>query len=258
MNLLLYLDKNAFMIPLPDLLNKVKKCNWIKGFEVNIDFSNKEEQNYLKNLALECKKNDLILQVHAHIVDQIIEELTFYHEISSIYGKTLNMINHPIASENIYLAQEKTNILFSKILNYIYDNKFNLTLSIENLNSRANTVRLSKKLLLPILSNNEDLYFTYNIGNELRDYGKITDIDKLFMNRINNVHIYTFDYKEIHKPIVKNDEHINSFIKALSFLKQNNYKGNLVLDYNFSLLGSNADERLNNLLENAKFISEYI
>ncbi len=258
MNLLLYLDKNAFGIALPDLLDKIKKSSWVKGFEVNIDFSNKEEQKYLKDLALMCNKNNLILQVHAHIVDEMIEQLAFYHEVSSIYGKTLNMVNHPIASENIYLAQEKTNILFSKILNYIYDNKFNLTISIENLSSRANTVRLSKKLLLPVLSNNEDLNFTYNIGNELRDYGKITDVDKLFMDRLNNVHIYSFDYKKIHKSIIKSDVHMTDFIKALSFLKQNNYKGNLVLDYDFSLLGFSNEERLDKLLENAKFISEYI
>ncbi len=258
MNLLLYLDKYAFGIALPDLLAKVKKSKWVKGFEVNIDFSNKDEQKYLKDLAALCKKNNLILQVHAHIVDQMTDELTFYHEVSSIYGSTLNVVNHPIASENLYLAQEKTNMLFSKILNFIYDNKLNLTLSVENLSSRANTVRLSKKLLLPILSNNEDLYFTYNIGNELRDYGKITDVDKLFIYRMNNAHIYSFDYKEIHKPITKNDEHMPNMVKALSFLKQCNFKGNLVLDYDFSLLGETNEERLTNLLENAKFISEYI
>lgn len=258
MNLLLYLDKNAFGITLTDLISKVKKSKWVKGFVVSIDFSNKDEQKYLKDLALLCKKNGLILQVHAHIVDQMLEELAFYHEVSVIYGDTLNIVNHPLASDNIYLAQEKTNILFSKILNHIYDNRFNLTLSIENLSSRANTVRLSKKLLLPILSNNEDLYFTYNIGNELRDYGKITDVDKLFIERLNSVHIYAFDYKEIHKPIMKNDENMPNFVKALSYLKQSNFKGSLVLDYDFSLMGETKEERLDKYLEHAKFISEYI
>ena len=258
MNLLLYLDKNAFGIKIPDLLDKVKKSKWIKGFEINIEFTNEEEQKYLKDLAITCKKNNLILEVHAHIVDSMEDELNFYGEVASIYGKTLNMVNHPIASDNIYLAQEKTNILLSKILNYIYNKKLDLTLSVENLSSRANTVRLSKKLLLPILSNNEYLYFTYNVGNELRDYGKITDLVQLFIDRMNSVHIYTFDYKDIHKPVVKSDEHMPDFIKALSFLKQCNYKGNLVLDYDFTLLGKSDNERLEKLIENAKFISEYI
>lgn len=258
MNLLLYLDKNIFNVPLPNLLDNVKKSPWVKGFEVNINFNNQDEQKYLKDLARLCKKSKLLLQVHAHITDSMIEELIFYNEVALIYGDVLNIVNHPLASENIYLAQEKTNILFSKILNFIYDNRLKLTLSIENLSSRANTVRLSKKLLLPILSNNEDLYFTYNIGNELRDYGKITDIDTLFLKRLNNVHIYTYDYKLIHKPIRKDDPNMSNFIKALSFLKQNEFKGNLVLDYDFTLLGDNDQERLDNLLKNAKFINEYV
>lgn len=258
MNLLLYLDKNIFSITPRDLVEKVKKHKYIKGFEVCIDISSKEEQNYLKEIASLAKKNKLLLQVHAHIVDQMLEELVFYNEVASTYGSTLNVVNHPLASENIYLAQEKTNLLFSKILNTIYDNQFKLTVSIENLSSRANTVRLSKKLLLPILSNNEDLYFTYNIGNEIRDYGKITDVDHLFLNRLNSVHIYSYDYKNIHKPIVKNDEHIESFVKAMSFLKQSGFKGNLVLDYDFTLLGDSDKKRLDNYLSNAKFISEYL
>lgn len=257
MELLLYIDNKILGISPDNLINNILSTG-IKGFEVSFDIFSYIEANYLKRLAELCKKNKLKLQVHAHIHDNIEKQLDFYQEVSIIYGNNINIVNHPVSSENIYLAQEQTNILFSKILNYIYIKQYNLLISIENLSSRVNTIRLSKKLLLPILSNNEDLYFTYNIGNEIKDYGKIIDLQKLFIERLNNVHIYTFDLKSNHKAITKNDPIKMNIIKGLTYLKQNDYNGTLVLDYDFSLFGDNNEQRLKEYIESAKFILEYI
>ena len=256
MNIVLYLDTKSFGISPDDLVKRIKKTH-IKGFEVSIDVYNEEEKNYLRRLATLCKDNDLILILHAHIVEDIESQLDFYGEIANIYGK-INAFNHPISSDNIYLSQEKTNILFSKIINYIELKKYDISFGIENLSSRKGTVRLSKDMLLPILSNNEKLNFTYNLGNEFRDFGKITNVNPLFIKRLNIVHIYSFDYKNIHKAITKKDPNKVNIVKGLTYLKQILYVGPIVLDYDFDLLGLTTEEKLDNYITNAESIYEYI
>ena len=256
MNLVLYLDSKSFCLS-PDYMVKAIKDTHIKGFEVSIDIYNDDDKIYLETLARLCKENNLILQIHAHITDDIETQLDYYGNIANIYGK-LNILNHPISSDNIYLSQEKTNKMFSKILYYIKAKKYNIEFSVENLSSRKGSVRLSKNMLLPILVNNEDLKFTYNIGNEFRDFNKINDVNPLFINRMNNVHIYSFDYKNIHKPIVKEDLTSTTILKELMHLKNTLFDGTLVLDYDFDLLGMTSTEKIENYISNAEEIYKII
>ena len=258
MKLLLYLDKQIFFKKPDELIKEILKHPFIKGIEVSIDIDNNDEKEYLKKLASLCNEKKLILQIHAHIIDDVKKQLDFYNEVAVLYNNNLNILNHPLESDNIYLAQEKTNTLFVRIISYIKEQKYNITFSVENLSARANTVRLSKDLLLPILNNNEKLHFTYNIGNEIRDYGKVININEVFLKHLNNVHIYSYDFKNIHKAVVLEDEHFKEIIRVLNYLKQNGYTDPLVLDYDFALLGSNDEERLTNYFKSAEIINKNI
>ena len=252
MNIVLYLDSKSFCLS-PDYMVKSIKDTHIKGFEVSIDINSDEDKIYLETLARLCKENDLILQIHARMNDDVETQLDYFGNIAKIYGK-LNILNHPISSDNIYLSQEKTNKMFAKILYYIKVKKYDIEFGVENLASRKGSVRLSKNMLLPILVNNEDLKFTYNIGNEFRDFNKVNDVNPLFLNRMNNIHIYSFDYKNIHKPIIKDELASTNILKELMNLKSTLFDGTLVLDYDFDLLGMTASEKLENYIANAEEI----
>lgn len=256
MKLVLYLDSKSFCLSPEYIVNEIKNTH-VDGFEVSIDFNNNDDKIYLESLAHLCKDNGLILQIHARMNDDIEEQLDYFGAIAESYGK-LKIQNHPISSDNIYLSQEKTNQMFAKILSYIKTNKYNIEFSVENLASRKGSVRLSKDMLLPILVNNEDLKFTYNIGNECRDFNKINNVNPLFISRMNTIHIYAFDYKNIHKPIIKDDLSSSNVLKELVRLKNSLFDGTLVLDYDFDLLGMAAEEKFDNYIKNAEEIYKII
>lgn len=259
MNILLALNYKLFETQPDILVKKIENIKEISGFEIFIDINKKIEKDYLSRMAYLCKEKNLILQIHSSITidEEINEHLDFYNEISKIYDKPINIVNHPFKSDSIYIAQEKTNILFSKILNYIYEKQYRLNYSIENLNSEQGDMRLSKKYLIPILSNNQDLYFTYDIGHEIMEYGEIVDLREIFIDRLINIHLHTFDYLNEHKPITKNDVYKSKWVKAINYLKQIGYNGNIVLEYDVNLLGTNFDEKINNYIEAAKFMYQY-
>ena len=125
MKLLLAINHKIFDQSPDYLVKKIESVKEISGFEVYIDMTNNLEKDYLTRLAHLCNEKNLILQIHSGLMhdNEIKEYFDYYHEIEKIYGKPINMVNHPLQSDNIYLAQEKTNIFFSKMLNYIYENR---------------------------------------------------------------------------------------------------------------------------------------
>jgi len=261
MKILLGLNFDFFDESPDKLIKKIKETkNNISGFEIYMNVEKEEKKEYLIRLAKLCNEKKLLLQIHSIInnTSDIKKHVDFYNEISKIYNSTINIVNHSVESNNIYMAQEETNTLFSEILNYIFINKYNLKLSIENLNSVKNKVRLSKDYIMPILYNNQDLYFTYNIGHELMDYGQIVNLKPIFVERLSNVQFYNYDYNSNHKIATTNDDNKLKWVKALNYLKQIGYKNTIVLEYSAFYLGKNFDERITNYIKSAEFIYEYI
>ena len=260
MKILLSINYKIFDESPDTLIKKIDGIKEISGFEVHIDMNNGYERDYLRRLAHLCNEKDLILQIHSSITedDEIIPHIDYYHEIETIYNKPINMVNHPLGSDNIYLAQEKTNILFSKILNYIYEHCYRINVSIENLNSMRGIMRLSKDYLIPILSNNQDLFFTYDIGHEIMEYGKLVDLNDLFIERIVNVHIHTFEAEEEHLPIKEDSPNKLMWVKAINYLRQIGYDGAITLEYDMNKIGNNFDEKIDGFIEEAKFMYQYI
>lgn len=260
MKILLAINKKIFDQTPETLIKKIEGIKEISGFEIYIDAYNESEKEYLRRLVHLCNKKNLILQIHAglrHDVD-IEPHFDFYHEIEIIYGKPINIVNHPLESDNLYLAQEKTNVFFSKMLNYIYEKRYRINLSIENLNSVRNLIRLSKEYLIPVLSNNQDLYFTYDIGHEIVEYGKLIDLNNLFIERLINIHLHTFSVEDDHLPITKNSSNKLMWVKAINYLRQIGYDGNVVLEYDLNIIGNNFDEKIDGFIEEAKFMYQYI
>ena len=59
---------------------------------------------------------------------------------------------------------------------------------------------------MPIICNNEKIFFTYDIGHEISNMGNITGVNPILLLMLNNVHIHTlsknYDYGFYHKPIL--------------------------------------------------------
>ena len=260
MKLLLSINNKIFDQTPDTLIKRIEDVKEISGFEVYIDMTKDSEREYLRRLAHLCNERNLVLQIHACLInnDEIEDHINYYYEIETIYNKPINVVNHPLESDNIYLAQEKTNIFFSKILNYIYEHKYRINLSIENINSMRHRMRLSKDYLIPILSNNQDSFFTYDVGHEIMEYGNLVDLSEIFIDRIINVHLHTFTAEQEHLPIKKDSPNKLMWVKAINYLREIGYDGVITLEYDMNKIGNNFDEKINGFIEEAKFMYQYI
>lgn len=259
MKILLSINYKFFEKTPNELVKFIKKIDvnhHIKGFEIYFDFENEEHINYIKNLSFLCKKEEYILQFHGNNSYSIEFQKEYFKFLNELVDKKyIDVVLHPLDCDLIEDSVKETNMYFSKLLNIIYENKYKINLSIENLNS-INTFRLSKDYLKSILSNNMDLQFTYDIGHETVEYGKITDLDSILIERLSNVHIHTFDKNIDHQPIGMNDH--KEWVKAIQYLNYLHFDGTLVLEYDFYTLGNDFEERMMNYIKCVEYIQNYI
>jgi hypothetical protein len=263
----IYLSINfKFMTKTPyELVNFIKKYDTnqnVKGLEIYFDYENDFERNYTSTLVSYAINYGYEVQFHGNSEQDIkkqYEYLDMINDFSLKYQRKFNIVLHPCGFADIKDSILKSNLYFSQVLNYIYQNNYGLNISIENLNSVGQFVRCSKENLISILSNNEDLYFTYDIGHEIVEYGQITDLKPLFIKRLINVHIHTFNNISDHLGIdVNNDLHKEMWLKGLIYLNNIKYKGPLVLEFDLYKMGDNFEEAMLNYLKIAKMITNYL
>lgn len=259
MKILLSINHKFFEKSPKELIDSVKQIdvnNYVKGFEIYINFNDKDEVEYVKNLKFLCDKEGYLLQFHgdsSYSIELQEKYFKFLNDLSN--GQYMNVVLHPLSLELIEDSIRETNLYFSKLLNIIYENRYKIKISIENLNS-INTFRLSKDYLKSVLSNNMDLQFTYDIGHETVDYGKITDLDSILIDRLSNVHIHTFDINNDHQPIGMNDH--KEWVKAIQYLNYLHFDGTLVLEYDFYTLGNDFKERMTNYIKCVEYMQNYV
>ena len=106
--------------------------------------------------------------------------------------------------------------------------------------------------------NDERLYFTYDMGHEIADYGGITDLDSYMIEEIRNVHIHTNNgIDNDHIPIYRNDRNWDKIIKSLTFLIVNHYKHNIVYEYGLDFCnGDNVEDKIKDYLYSIDLVSE--
>lgn len=203
-----------------------------------------------------CEKEGYLLQFHGDSSYSIELQEQYFNFLNDLSNEEyINVVLHPLSLNTIQDTIKETNLYFSKLLNLIYQKHLKIKLSIENLNS-ITMPRLSKEYLNSILSNNMDLNFTYDIGHETVEYGKVVDLNSILIERLSNVHIHTFNIKEDHQPIGMNEH--KEWIKAIQYLNYLHFDGTLVLEYDFYTLGSNFEERMINYIKCVEYIQNYI
>ena len=233
----------------------------LDGFEVCINANIVSEINYLKELAFEAHRNNLILQMHGTIYnDEAInyKYIDIINDISNIMESNINIVYHPIYNDSKEESVIASTKFLSSMLDYILLKNYKLTLSVENLNDIINQDRLNKDDLVPILEKLPDLKFTYDIGHELIDYGKITDLNETLIQRLNNVHIHTFHNTHDHQVMTNDDIHKESWIKGMTYLKVIDYSGTMVLEYDLnSFWFDTLEEKIVAYLNSIDRITEY-
>lgn len=255
-----FITKDAYQ--LIKLLEEQDKNHVIEGYEMMVDCKKEQEMEYLEHLVHMAKEKGYLLQVHSSSYSDINLQKKFLDKIEEyalFLGYSVNIVFHPLTEEDEVLALEKTNEMMGELLIYCYQRRYHLTLSLENLEHRRNQVRLDKDEIVPVLYNNIDLKYTYDIGHEFRDYGQITDVDVLLLERLNNVHLFRNDLTRTHLPLTDCDQDKEKWVKALLYLKQNNYCGSIVLEYDFyQIEGTSFEEKFMNYIRHAEFVKQYL
>jgi len=245
------------------LINLVKdNSKYVDGFEIAVNFHDDFEIQYLKELANYCKLNNYHFQVHGNSSLTLEDQIAFLkilEEISDLLKYQINVVLHSIKAQTIQESINITTEYMNKIINNIDNSK--LIISLENLNDIPEEDRLNLKDIIPIASNNEYLFITYDIGHEIADYNNSININENIIPLISNVHIHSIDYIYSngfdHKPIFKGDMNWNNIIKAILSLKNNNYDKSVVFEYDlFACPGETIEEKIISYCKSIDYVSE--
>ncbi|MBR5662489.1 MAG: hypothetical protein IKX00_02415 [Bacilli bacterium] len=259
MNSLISTNKKFMSINPKRLCEILLSYKYTKGIEIYIDYNNEDEVKYLNDLVYEIKRNNLLLQVHGEItldINKQIEYLKKLESYSDYLGYPIIFTLHTIYDDNKNISMNKTIEYINNLITNIDSSK--IIISLENLNDIRGYVRLGKEEIKPLVLNDEKIFFTYDIGHEISDYGLITNLDGYMFSDIRNVHLHSIssDLKD-HMPIYKNDKYWNNIMKSIEFLILNKYKYNIVYEYGLEYChGNTVEEKLNDYLFSIDLVSE--
>jgi sugar phosphate isomerase/epimerase len=245
------------------LMDKIINSTSVRGIEVCVDPDNEFMMDYMDQLVNLCKDNNILFQIHGDSslsLDKQKKYLDKLQRYSDYLGYPINVVMHSLTrdttEEEIYATQE----YLKEIIEYVDLDR--ITISVENLNDADGIIRLDKHEMEPVLCNDERLYMTYDIGHDIADYGKITDLNPLFISRISNVHIHAttkkFEDGYDHKPIDDEMDIFQEVLKGILYLKHLDYKGPIVFEYDLYLCdGETIEEKIDNYIHSIDDTSEH-
>lgn len=254
MKLLLSLNNKIFMNEnLIDIIKKHDIFNVVKGFEIYIDLNKIEEKEKVLKLVEESLKEDYIIQLHGFSlenisIETIYENLKYYESISKKYLKKLLITFHPTLEIN------QTIDIISDINKYIKKNKFNLEISIENLNYLNGIKRINITEIYDIIEKLNNTNITFDIGHYVNDYSNDFSLVNKYLDRINNIHLHDLNEKdEDHYPFYYNKV---SLIRSVSFLKSIEYNQNIVLEFGLEYLnGDTFEDKISEYIRQLEYVN---
>lgn len=257
MKILLSLNYKFFNLEPDKLIELIKKYdeeNLISGFEIATN--SKKDELYVLKLAKIALKNEYIVNLHSPSFENIEDAkkyLDFAMKISKIMQRKTNIVYHPINAESINESKEKTKEQIKEIMKYVEENNCydNIELSIENLNDINGIKRLKKEDLIEILETQKSLKFTYDIGHEVIDGIKTEKLVNILDEKLNNIHIHTYQKNLDHYPIKNMNE--QETIKKL--LEKYGDNKTVVLEYAIDYVdGENFETKFKNYIEGSKIL----
>ena len=257
MKILLSLNYKFFNLEPDKLIELIKKYdeeNLISGFEIATN--SKKDELYVLKLAKIALKNEYIVNLHSPSFKNIEDAkkyLDFAVKISKIMQRKTNIVYHPINAESINESKEKTKEQIKEIMKYVEEKNCydNIELSIENLNDINGIKRLKKEDLIEILETQKSLKFTYDIGHEVIDGIKTEKLLNILDEKLNNIHIHTYQKNLDHYPIKNMNE--QETIKKL--LEKYGDNKTVVLEYAIDYVdGENFETKFKNYIEGSKIL----
>lgn len=224
-------NKKFMEISPKQLIEIIKEFYSVSGIEIFINCNEEKEIDYLEKLVFEIKNSNLILQVHSDIECSLEEQIKYLkklEEYSNYLNKKIVVTFHSVYDINKEISINKTKEYMRKIIENITSD--NLILCLENLNNLDKEYRLKKEDLSKVVEN-EDLFLTYDMGHELEEFGKINYPDNHIFNKIRNIHIHDSNDGIDHYPIYNSSINFNIILNGIKYLKDNNYKYNIVYEY---------------------------
>lgn len=228
----------------------------------NIDGIEFNSYNFesLKKCAKLCRKNNLLFRCHFPLKKMNESETKKYlnclNDISKELRYKINVVFHSDTEhEEMEEKVQATKKYINKILKFVKKYNLGVTISLENLNYRYATRRINMDKIDEVLYEYDNLNFTYDIGHDIYDNKKPSNLSELQKQRINNVHIHSVVKKEDHHMILEESKDFEQIKKAMNNLKNINYTNPIVLEYVIDYLpGSRIEEKIINLVKSfAKF-----
>ena len=259
MNSLISINNKFMDISPKDLVSMILNFKYTKGVEVYINPNEEKELKYLEGLVFELRKNSLILQIHGEIELDYATQIKYMNRLER-YSDELNMpiivTFHTLFDDDKSESINKTIDYLSSLYKDIDNNK--IIISLENLNDIRGYDRIGKDEIKNTILNDEGIYFTYDIGHEISNFGNITDIDSYLIDDIRNVHLHSIDeVGNDHKPIYNDDLYWNEIIKAIAFLILCGYKYNIVYEYGIEYCkGNTLEDKVKDYLSSIDLVSE--
>lgn len=260
MNSLISINRKFMDVPIDELINMIKKSNNTKGVEIYIDYHDEFERDYLEKIVPVLKQNDLILQIHGEVELDFDEQLKYMNKIayySNIVGYPIVVTLHPRYDEDLKVSYDITKDYLDRLVKEIDLSK--IIIGLENLNDWNGMIRLTKEELEPIILENENINFTYDIGHELEKFRCMHPTSLELTNKVVNIHIHTTeDGVEDHQPIYEGDKYWSVIENAFSYMKEIDYNKNLVFEYDvLACKGNSIEEKIINYLNSIDFVTDY-
>lgn len=264
MKLLLSINKKFFevnMKSLFDLIDKKDETKAIDGIELFIDSLTDANENMATLIAKKLKERNLKLQLHATALSKDVlaqyEFLKLYHKLAKIMDEKISVVYHPFESENIEDSRYLTNIIMKRIKMHIEDRKYDLTVTLENLDDVDGLKRLKLEDIYKIVKAVNGIGITYDIGHEVLENTCTYTIDSKYKGKIKNIHLHDITVNGLpHAPFYAKKTDID---KVAKLLKSIDYKGNIVAEISLDYLrGNTYQEKLQEYLEEMIKIKEKI
>lgn len=166
---------------------------------------------------------------------------------------------HSKEDDNLEIAKLNTINLLNTIFNYIKENNLNISISLENLNYHHNHDRINVDKIDSILSEFDDVNFTYDIGHDIFDNHNYTKLSKLQLKKLNNIHIHNVCNNKDHCEITPTCDYITQLRDSVKYLKSINYEKSIVLETGFNNYhGNNYEEKLINYIKSFEKIEDIL
>ena len=238
-------------------IEKYDKTHKIAGIEI----ASKDFETMKKAVEFSIKHN-YIFQCHAPKIstnEELLEYLSNVGKLAKILNKKINIVFHSKEDDNLKIAKLNTINLLNTIFNYIKENNLNISISLENLNYQHNHDRINVDKIDSILSEFDDVNFTYDIGHDIFDNHNYTKLSKLQLKKLNNIHIHNVCNNKDHCEITPTCDYITQLRDSVKYLKSINYEKSIVLETGFNNYpGNNYEEKLINYIKSFEKIEDIL